>query len=474
MKQLIIIALSLVALSTLQGCFGLSFGVTRTETDVYTITQRDTTIRQDVKNAPGDRDNGTIYPSPRTVEIERSYRQKDSTVNRYYPAFLRFGFIETAGFITTGSSDSLGGAGLFGLYKSLLLNSIDSSKIFGASMVRLVPFEIPLRAFQTTSKWTSDWTLGTAAYDQFTIHRGATDTVTRGTNAGKINVVAESLEGYLPLYVRKRFFLRDEPPYIMVVPFLGLGYLPAQYVNIGATIDVGSYGGFNLRGYAGYVTGTHLGGGALANNPGVSFPYFGLGVSALDFVNKDAELYTEWKDHKHSAIEVSGVNADMVYATAQRPDSLPPTLTASSAFPTGVMLRVASATFPLPFYNHHFFVGTSLLNVVWPALFEASFGFLPVRVGYRVNLLQNDLNLEPFAQFTYYPSTIYEAGVRGSLKIYDWAQLEVTAGYISAQPNFDRITSVSDFQDHGNFRTYYVGIGVGFGDFFHTVEQVTR
>ena len=56
--------------------------ITRTEEDLYTITESDTTIREEVHNPPGDRDNGTIYPSPRTVEIERQYVQRDSVVER--------------------------------------------------------------------------------------------------------------------------------------------------------------------------------------------------------------------------------------------------------------------------------------------------------------------------------------------------------------------------------------------------------
>src|SRR5947209_3968921 len=69
---------------SLGGCFT----ITRTEKDLYTITQRDTTVRTDVNNAPGQRDNGTIYPSPSSVQIDRRYVQKDSVVTRTYPAFL--------------------------------------------------------------------------------------------------------------------------------------------------------------------------------------------------------------------------------------------------------------------------------------------------------------------------------------------------------------------------------------------------
>ena len=80
--------LSMVAAAfLLAGCYTAS----RIERELYTITLRDTTMRQNVNNVPGERDNGTIYPTSRQVEIERGYVQKDSTVERFYPAYLRYG-----------------------------------------------------------------------------------------------------------------------------------------------------------------------------------------------------------------------------------------------------------------------------------------------------------------------------------------------------------------------------------------------
>ncbi|MDB5034167.1 MAG: hypothetical protein JWQ98_1408 [Chlorobi bacterium] len=461
MNRLYLAAFLLVSLTGLSGCFGM-FGITRTESDLYTITKRDTTIRQDVRNAPGDRDNGTIYPSPRTVEISRTYVQLDSTVNRYYPDFLRFGVLETAGFIGIGQSDSGGGNGIFGIYKSLELKSPDSTKIFGSAMYRVLPYERVLHAFNDAP----DWTVGTAAYETFVIQKDNNAAVSPD----------ERLSGVLPLYVRKRFFLRDKPPYVMVVPFFGVGLLPSQYVNLGATIDVGSYGGFNLRAYAGYVAGSTLAfRDRNTTSYDVNFPYFGIGVSALDFVYKNEELNVEWKDQKHSAIEVSAFEADLVYATSPLADSIPARLTdTSNGFPTGFIVKLATATYPLPFADGHFFVGTSFLNVMKMSSSEIALGFLPIRAGYRVTLIKPDLNLEPFAELTYYPSTIYHVGVRASLKIYDWTQLSVMAGYVNGTPHFERVISEPTLQGVGDFSTFYLGVGIGLGDVFHTPEEVIR
>lgn len=458
MKHIYRSAILLVAAVTVAGCFSY----TRTETDIYTITQRDTTIREDVRNVPGERDNGTIYPSTRSVEITRNYVNRDSIVNRYYPAFLRFGGFEAAAFIGTGGSTDGSGNGLFGLYKVFNGKHADSSKIFPGYMYRLMPYEVRLQAFKDDP----DWTFGTAAYEIFINQLDS-------SSALEAN---ESVSGILPLYVRKRFFLREKPPYVMVVPFFGLGLLPSQYVNLGATLDVGSYGGFNLRAYAGFVSGTKLtfkDPSARTNNE-VSFPYFGIGVSALDFVNRTEELFIEWKDHDHSAIEVSALDIEFVYSATDSAEVFGSTKTSIGSFPTGVAGRVASANFPLPIADGNFFVGTSLFNLMALSKAEVAFGFLPIRVGYRKSLLENDLNLEPFAEYTYYPSTAFRAGIKTSLKLYDWTRISVTAAYATGSINLDVLTGLEELQSLGDFSTIYFGVGLGIGDIIHTVEEVNR
>jgi hypothetical protein len=261
----------------------------------------------------------------------------------------------------------------------------------------------------------------------------------------------------------------------MVVPFLGLSIVPSQYVNLGASIDVGSYGGFNIRGYAGYVFGSWLLPHDDPSDFSLAYPYFGLGVSALDFVNRTEELFIEWKDHKHSALEVSGLNVDLVRSLTagvqqigSRSDS-----GGTSAF-SGLIVRAASATYPLPFGDRRLFVGTSLLNIIALSRDEVGFGFLPIRAGYRFNLLDDELNLEPFAELTYYPVTMYHLGARLSVPLYDWGRVNVVAGFVSGSPNSDIALGLENLGVSSSWSTGYVGIGIGIGDVFHTPQEVMR
>ncbi len=440
--------------SLLTGCYT----ITRTEEDLYTITQSDTTIREEVNNPPGDRDNGTIYPSPRTVKIVREYVQRDSTVERHYPAFLRFGGIETASFLSSGSGDG-GGNGLFGLYGLLNSKRTTATKLYTANMYRFTPYEIRLRWFNDSP----NWTIGTAAIELFV----------RQNDPSAEWDADESLIGITPIYVRKRYFLREDPPYIMIVPFFGFSgpWGPSYYVNGGATFDVGSYGGLNFRAYAGYIAGTSS---LLSNesNSGVTFPYFGVGVSALDFVNKTEELFIEWKDHDHNALEVSGLNVDIVRAFSDASD--PPL--------TGLILRFASASIPVPIGDRRWFVSTSMFNLMALNSTDIAFGFLPLRTGYRLNLVADELNLEPFGELTYFPSTAWHFGLRTMLKLPEIEQIgfdfpmtfNLVAGLLSGSTNIDVLSSFEDLQAPNDFTTPYIGFGIGIGDDLFTPEEVMR
>lgn len=451
--------------SLLAGCFA----VTRTETDLYTVTIRDTTIREDAVNPPGEREGGTIYPSPRSVEISRRYVQRDSAVNRYYPAFLRFGGIEAMSFLTTDASTEGAGNGLFGLYDLLNRRDTSDETVFGGSFYRLVPYEMRLRWFNDDP----NWTLGTSVAEGF---------VRKLDNSSRFKN-GEYLLSVINGYIRKRIFLREEPPYVMIVPFVGLSGFPSQYVNLGATIDVGSLGGFNLRGYAGYVHGTSS---WFATGPGdtldysAAFPYLGIGVSALDFVNRTEELFIEWKDHDHNALEVAALNVDLVHSFNARDAFAGDTVEADAPAISGFVMRLGSATLPLPFGNRRFFIGTSLLNVLALSGRQLAYGFLPIRAGYRHNLLLDQLNVEPFMELTYYPSTSFQIGARASVQISEWIQGNATIAYATGsmsdevKEGLNNMFDGLDLQDGQEFSTVYLGVGVGFGDVFHTPEEVMR
>ncbi|MBS1911587.1 MAG: hypothetical protein JST22_06355 [Bacteroidetes bacterium] len=459
---------ALAGLVLLAGCFPL----TRVERDRHTIIERDTLTHRSMNNAPGDRDNGTIYPSPTSTEAVRRYVQHDSDITRSYPAFLRLGGIEAMGAVTSGISRYGPGAGLFGLYGLGASYQQGGARIFGANMYRVMPLEVRLRWLHDAP----DWTVGTAAGELFMQESNLTDSLIPG----------RFLLGVLPLYLRRRFFLREEIPYVMIVPFAGIAVFPSQYVNTGVTLDVGSFGGFNLRGYVGYIAGTS----SLfrrntrrfvdTRNYGAAFPYAGIGISALDFVNKTEELYTEWKDQKHSALEISVLNLELVRSLSSNVGQFQPTVTPGAASPlasiplTGAIVRLASATYPLPLGERRLFVGTSLLNVLAISATQVGFGFLPVRVGYRFNVLYDEINLEPFAEYTYYPQGIIHLGARLSLRIFEYATVDLAAGYAAGAANVNLSNGLQSFGASANWSAPYLGIGIGLGDVFHTPEQVMR
>ncbi len=467
--------LSMVAAAfLLAGCYTAS----RIERELYTITLRDTTMRQNVNNVPGERDNGTIYPTSRQVEIERGYVQKDSTVERFYPAFLRYGGVEAASFMGTGGSGKGTGLGLFGLYDLFSGKRPADSKTFTADMYRFLPYEWRLRWFDDAP----DWTFGISAVEVFLQHNDSSAETEPG----------ERLMGFASPYFRKRFFFREEPPYVMLVPFVGFGLIPSQYLNVGASLDIGSYGGFNLRAYGGYITGTSL---FLPDEDdpdqlgdySASFPYFGVGVSALDFVNRTEELFIEWKDHDHNAVEVSALNFDLVYSTTSGAGSWfnpPVSGDTSGAYPTGFILKFGSANFPLPIGKGELYVGTSLFSGLILSQDEIAYGWLPFRAGYRTSLFHKDLSVEPFTEVIYYPQTAFQLGGRVSLKLPDFRlpilsypiplRLNGSVGYVSGSANTDVLSGFEDLAAPADFSTLYFSIGLGIGDVFHTPEEVRR
>src|ERR1017187_10373977 len=70
------ILLALVLTSVMfAGCFlsHVENPVTRTETDYYTITDRDSISHEIVRNAPGaSQDNGVVFPSSRDIHTVRN------------------------------------------------------------------------------------------------------------------------------------------------------------------------------------------------------------------------------------------------------------------------------------------------------------------------------------------------------------------------------------------------------------------
>jgi hypothetical protein len=117
-SKAILLALSsflMIGCSSLTNMGGIEQMITRTEKDIYTRTLRDTAVIDAVRNAPGQRDNGIVYPTSRIVEMRRDVMQVDSSTTREYPNFIRIGLIESIGTVGGGSIANSLNAGLFGI-----------------------------------------------------------------------------------------------------------------------------------------------------------------------------------------------------------------------------------------------------------------------------------------------------------------------------------------------------------------------
>ncbi|MCL5992301.1 MAG: hypothetical protein M1419_09415, partial [Bacteroidetes bacterium] len=199
-KYLLFLLLAGFFSSQFWGCISYS----RTETDIYTISELDTTTQYLDKNAPGNRDNGIIYSSSRTVESHREMIQRDSTVTREYPNFIRLGLFESIGLIGSGS-DFAAGMGMFGIFPDFdnfkTTYRGGTGKVFSGGLYRFGVGEWRLRWFRDSK----DWTYGTSGLEII-----MPDARTE-----------YALVGIAPLYLRKRWFLREEIPYIAITGHIG-------------------------------------------------------------------------------------------------------------------------------------------------------------------------------------------------------------------------------------------------------------
>jgi len=439
----------------------LSSCVTRFEYDTYTITVRDSIYRERVHNAPGSGgENGTVFPSSRTTRLQRESLSYDSTYEREYPAFLRYGGIEFAGLIT-GSSNLGLGTGLLGVYTVLDSNRINNvyqakeNSIFKGQIFRVLPLEYRLHWFNESP----DWTIGWNGYESI----AQDDDVSNTLKSVGANV-----------YIRKRFWFRDKPPYLFASPFFGISLLPSAYVNFGGELTFGSFGGFNIRAYAGLATGFTWNPFLQANesSKSITTPYIGLGVSALDFINKVSETQHEWKDYLHSAVEVSVFDVDILKAFTGYPNFFD---TSKGALPvTGLSLQLGTAHFPLDIWNGKFWAGTSLFKFFALGYFQAVLSVLPLRFGYREYLIAEDLTIEPFIEANYYPSSFINLGGRLRLNTFRDMTIGLVFGYANGSTGafYPKIFVQNGAAVHADISSFYLGISIGLKDRLNTPELV--
>lgn len=433
---------------------------TRVENDVYTITTIDTTETSLVQNQPNDRNNGVIYPSSRTVTMERKITQRDSTVERTYPGFIRLGVFEGIGLIGSSVSGPSTYTGMFGLFydidRMLFRDQYEidtnESALFSGYIYRFGIGEWKIHWFNDDPNWT--W--GITAFESI---RPDAD-------------LDNALAGMGVFTLRKRFYLSDKIPYIAITPAIALAAAPSQYVNASVSADIGSIAGVNLRLYGGYVFGQT---GFTPPSNFITFPYVGLGVSMMDFLNREEELDVEWKYHEHSGWEIGGVealllggNVDASFFDPTRTGDQRPAL-------TGFNARILNARVALPVLDYRLTVGTTLMQFLAIGNTEYGIGVLPLRISYMSNPLNNAFVAEPFIEFNYAPSTFVHLGIRGALPISDQLSLQIVAAYASGSTGSDLMLGLDTDpvagSDPTSFNAFYIGIGASFFDrIFHRDE----
>jgi hypothetical protein len=427
-----ILSLLLFGCSSLTNMGGIDEMITRTEKDIYTRTLRDTAIIDAVRNAPGQRDNGIVYPTSRIVEMRRDVMQVDSSTTRDYPNFIRIGLFESIGIVGSGSIQNSLNGGLFGIFgyfnRDYDRRTQSTSNIFPGAIYRIGIMEKRLRWFNDDP----DWTLGMHYYESI---------------IGD-NTLNNTLNSIAPIYIRKRFFLKETIPYVAITPAIGFSLIPDPYVNISVSGDLGSIGGMNLRTYVGVAI------PFIAKN---YIPYAGIGTSFLDFLNRVPETEKEWKYHDHSGWQIGLASVMGAFSNAEKPFFDPNTNTPFK----GIIARLAPASMFIPLGNNKFTLGTSLFNLLLFGNSEGGIGILPIRIGYWQNVISDDAVVEPFLEYNYYPTNMVHMGAKLAFRISKQINAFLQAGYSSGS----QIAQLNrTYNTLGDFDIYYIGLGIGLYD----------
>lgn len=428
--------------------------LTRVEKDSFSDILRDTVVTEKNINHPGNRDNGTVYPSSKVTTITNEIDLLNYEKEREYPNFIRAGLFEGVGLIGSSSTNKLG-VGLFGVFPDFEKLSNDyrgeNSSLFAGGLYRVGIFEWRLRWFRDAH----GWSIGTSMVE-FILPSAKGE---------------EMLFAVAPIYVRKRFFLRDAIPYITFTPSLGIGLYPSTYLNLSGSLDIGSIGGINFRTYLGIAMGYNSklspqikGNDFTSEAQTPIFPYFGIGVSVLDFINKAEETEIEWKEHEHSSWDVGLVQFSMLMSAAKNSAFNDRGSDEASTF-KGLQIKVANASISLPFLNLNFFAGTSLMNFMVTGLDEYAISVLPIRFGYWQVLIDDELSAEPSIELGYYPSSYINLNNKVNLRVSDKLNVHFNFGYINCFDNSNLGDNIAiAYGNSLTFSNFYIGFGVNFMD----------
>lgn len=434
---------------------------TRVEKDHYTITTLDTTYNHHNPNSPDNDLNGVISPSSKEIIATNRINQYDSIVKREYPDFIRLGLFESIGIFGGNSESGLNG-GLFGVYLdptqilSETYRGQDKGSFLTGGIYRFGIVEKRLRWFEDAKDWTYGFTLGEFIFPDAELEN--------------------ALIGLGVFNITKRWYFKTDIPYFSLGVRTGVSLYPSLYGKAEGFAELGSIGGLNLRAYLGVAGGVNNDYAPMIQNnefaTGSTSPvvvYGGLGVSLFDFINIVPETYEEWKDMKHSAWNLSvaevgflKTNSESTYFTQTNTD------TTKSPVINGFSLKLLTANISIPQIDERLYLGTSLLNLQMFGGLEGGMGILPVRVGWWQMLLKDELILDPFIEYNYFPSRYYNLGVKITLIIPPLGNtnFSLIAGYASGKTfgaiDIDNLGDLGDFEDFDQFSNMYIGLQVNF------------
>ncbi len=417
----------------------------RSESDLYKVTLKDSLYVYNSSDKNEMEAKGVLAPIQTREIHKRTEISRDSVESRHYPAFIRAGLFEGVGLIN-GSSNGIG-TGLFGVYPELKKLSLtyrgEKGKIFGGGIYRLGILEYRLRWFEDSPNWTI------------------------GINAAEFilpNSKAEDmLFSYFPVYIKKRFFLKETLPYICISASGGVGLYPSNYLNLSGSLDIGSYGGLCLRTYLGIVMGYNSEKTQqIQNNDFVSTaqtvvaPYFGIGVGVFDFTNTLKDYNTEWKNHKHSAWNVGLINVGLNMFSGKD----------LNAVFSGYSMEIAKTHIILPFGDYRFTAGTSLINFVSLKESKQIFaGLLPIEISYWKPLIGNSLIARPFLKLNYYPSTVAEIGVAMNIRLNEMFTMNAKLEYaVGKTGDFGADLSPLGYNSNKEISKVIFNFSIGFAD----------
>ncbi|MBK9248754.1 MAG: hypothetical protein IPM69_11705 [Ignavibacteria bacterium] len=138
---------------------------------------------------------------------------------------------------------------------------------------------------------------------------------------------------------------------------------------------------------------------------------------------------------------------------------------ASTPILKGLMLRLAPVSLALPIFNNNLYAGTSLFNIIVLGQNQFGAGILPVRLGFWQPLNENELSVEPFIEYNYFPSNFVHIGGKFNLKFGTTSNFFAQIGWVNGNTS-NSIGEIltKHFGVAQSFTGLYFGIGVGILD----------